>query len=409
MHIAFLCDDTTKYCDANLELCVNLAKEFHARGHQVSVLGNCENPTDPLEEERDGIRYFRFYYPINRITHQILNEYGRSHSVLRLFTDLLKHPVTALVDVIRAGTGYNPIEKRYAALLKKTNEWCPVDLAIACGGSFYTIHALAKCAVADVRVGYMLDPYWKNCVTGGRRAKKEELFAWRRLDRMVIPKLLEPDYADPAFAPYRRKGIAAEFPGIQCHKEAESGICFEKGKINLLFAGNFYEKIRSPEYLLDLMDAVPDTLCLHVLGGLYGSFNENILTHLQRLQESGRLKLHGSVPAVQARAAMDQADVLVNIGNTVENQLPSKIFEYFSTGKPVIHIQKIQNCPCVPYMERYQNMLILPETDTVDRNAARLAEFCTGERTAIPFAVIKERFDSCTIPFVADLLLSVML
>ena len=155
-----------------------------------------------------------------------------------------------------------------------------------------------------------------------------------------------------------------------------------------------------------LMDSMPENVCLHILGELYCSVGPELAAHMEQLTACGRLKLHGSVSAEQARAAMQKADVLINLGNAIDNQLPSKIFEYFSTGKPVIHIQKIPECPCLPYMERYGNALVLSEAEPVSANAEKAAAFCMEGTHCLEFDTVSARFRDCTIPYVADLFLS---
>ena len=75
--------------------------------------------------------------------------------------------------------------------------------------------------------------------------------------------------------------------------------------------------------------------------------------------------------------------MLVNIGNAVDNQMPSKIFEYISTGKPVVNIYKSPECPTLKYLERYPLALNLYEKDAEERpaeNAEKVRAFCLAHR-----------------------------
>ena len=407
MKLIFVCDNTAAAADANLNICHRLACEMKRMGHDVILLGNCETQDVPLREVIDGVEYRRFYYPINRITHAVLREYQKSRSKKKLLGMLLRHPVTAAVDVLRWLFGWNPIECRYAREIRRAVRESKTDRVIACGGSFYTIHVLAKTNVPCTRVGYMLDPYWKNHVTGGRRAYKEELFAWRRLDRMIIPPLLEKDYEAAPFAGLCKKRITAEFPGLVRGTECSAENA-EKERCGLVFAGNFYSDIRSPLPILQLLGAIApeEKLCLTVLGGMYGTFDAQTEALVQRLEADGRLCMPGTVSFAAAQAAMRQAEILVNLGNDIENQMPSKLFEYFAAGRPIVHLQRIENDPCIPYLERYPMALVLDERQSVQEKARALVSFChefAGRR--VPYSEVEQRFPACTPQFVAQQLL----
>ena len=56
----------------------------------------------------------------------------------------------------------------------------------------------------------------------------------------------------------------------------------------------------------------------------------------------------GLLPPDEAAALENRADVLVSLGNTYDNQMPSKLFGYFATGKPVLHLAVSENDPTLP-------------------------------------------------------------
>lgn len=407
MHIVFVCDETTISNGAAVNICRNLSQYFLSLGHKVSILGNRENKTAPDFENIYGVDYYRFYYPINRITHKILKDWSESKNIIKLAASLAVHPVTAAVGFARAVFGVNPIEKRYISRLKKLHSEQPIDIAIAIatGGSFYTIHALSKSRRDFVRVGYMLDPYWKNHTTGGPKAKKQELFAFAHMDKVVIPKLLEEDYNDPDFKNYKSKIMPCEFPGIiEDFNQSTSEIRLP-GQVSLVFAGNFYSGIRSPEYLLQLIKNCDKKIVFNIFGGIYGSFDSRTQRLIDELVSEGKICMHEAVSGEKVKDVLGRADVLVNIGNTVDNQLPSKIFEYFSSCKPVVHIQKIPDCPCVKYMNMYPCAIVLKENAPLKENAGRLEDFCLSEHKSVDFSTVKQIFSQCTVDYVGNVLL----
>ncbi len=120
----------------------------------------------------------------------------------------------------------------------------------------------------------------------------------------------------------------------------------ETDLIRLLFVGSFYSHIRSPIPLLNLLSesivrsqVLKERLQLHVIGP------KNVISDsLKRYPDlKSRVFLHGSLSHEVSVKSMKEATCLVNIGNSTDYQLPSKVIEYMAMGKPVLNIPCIQN------------------------------------------------------------------
>lgn len=117
-----------------------------------------------------------------------------------------------------------------------------------------------------------------------------------------------------------------------------------EGRIRMVFVGTFYRKIRSPEFLLRVFDRLLKTevggrLELHLVGRLHDC--DDLLAPYQPLL--GRhVIIHGMLDRQAAHAAMREADILVNVGNDNIYQLPSKLVEYVSVGRPVLNVVKTE-------------------------------------------------------------------
>ena len=103
-----------------------------------------------------------------------------------------------------------------------------------------------------------------------------------------------------------------------------------------------------------------------------------------------------------------EADILVNIGNAIDNQMPSKIFEYISTGKPILNFYKVPNCPTLKYLNNYPLALNLYEPDVLqdtERYSKQIKDFCMqNPGKTVPAAWIREQFKGNTDTAVANFL-----
>lgn len=121
---------------------------------------------------------------------------------------------------------------------------------------------------------------------------------------------------------------------------APSGAPANDGPARFVYLGRLYRAIRRPDFLLALFAGLAAEgdgadLELH----FYGDTSECADSFAPYAALIGRrIHLHGPVPRDRVAEAMRQATVLVNISNTTDFQLPSKIVEYAATGKPILNL-----------------------------------------------------------------------
>jgi len=114
-------------------------------------------------------------------------------------------------------------------------------------------------------------------------------------------------------------------------------------KIRLVFAGTLYRSIRNPTALLEFFRYLISTrpaaqFELHFYG-VVNNCQPCFDAYADLINTS--IFMHGLVPHEEAVRAMQEANVLVNIGNSTAYQLPSKVVEYIMSGTPVLNIAKL--------------------------------------------------------------------
>ncbi len=136
-------------------------------------------------------------------------------------------------------------------------------------------------------------------------------------------------------------------------------------KIKLVYIGTLYRNIRSPEYLLKLYKEllnfdIGNKFELHIIGNIH-----DCISFFERENDlfGSKLFLHGQIGRVEVVQAMTEADVLINIGNSTVYQLPSKVVEYASTGKPILNIVKSENDSSIAFFESYPAIFTLLEDE----------------------------------------------
>lgn len=190
------------------------------------------------------------------------------------------------------------------------------------------------------------------------------------------------------------------FPVILEHKRL---LCESHSeKIRLLFCGWLYSDIRSPKYFLDIVSRLDERFEVTFMGRECELLQERF-----PIETKAKLTTLPQQPYETALQAMADADIMINIGNSVPVHMPSKTLEYINTGKPMVNFYKMEDCPTLYYTKRYPLALNLYESDAdVDQAAKTFVRFCEENKgKTVDRDYILHEYADCTPEYIAQKIL----
>ena len=127
----------------------------------------------------------------------------------------------------------------------------------------------------------------------------------------------------------------------------------------LVFTGSLYRDIRNPDFLLRLLRAVIERTP-QIEAHFYGRVNDcaDCFAGLP----GKNYFLHGQVSRDIALKATFEADILINIGNDTNYQLPSKLVDYAASGLPIVNIVSVADDSSVDFLKNYPAAITFRDT-----------------------------------------------
>ena len=254
------------------------------------------------------------------------------------------------------------------------------------------------------KVLYIMDP--PACTTGNRgtpfrNRKLREVLA--KQDLILTTPFIREALGKCGYGEYDDKIVPVGFPMIEEHEHGDTRIInADNVKINLLFCGWMYSDIRSPKYFLDIASKLDERFCIYFMGKECDKLCERF-----DFETKAEVVTLPQQPYQTAIDAMFDADILINIGNSVPVHMPSKTLEYINTGKPMVNFYKFPDCPTKYYTDRYPLCLNLFEGDgDIDNAAERFIDFClTQKGKTVEREYIEREFADCTPQYIAQQIL----
>ena len=383
--ILFVTSDEYPFDGANTNILKTLFDcNSFLKGFDIFVMAKKRHPI--LSDFDDNILYY--IEPSEEDAFLDLNKYKTKF--VKFFIKILR-VIKVSFDKKKACSN-NKVKAVYKTLVE--NKHLGFDFIVAVmGGKFYESKAVLKFS-KRYKIPYLLyqlDPCMNNECEGKdsfKDRKRLELLLYKNAVHIITTPIIYNIHSHDTLNRYDFKTSVMEFP-LVCDKVKKRHININKTLC--VFAGALYNPIRLPHYTIKLFEAISGMNDLEVwfVGrncSQYNSYN----TPLHLICEE-------AIDRNEVGKLLDECDYFVNIGNTVINQIPSKIFDYISRGKPIINICKTENCPSLKYLKTYPLALNIIESDDFDFNVAKLKSFLLKKRNvSMPYSIIEEKFRECT-------------
>lgn len=405
MKILFVLDSLSDWCGANVNIAITIKKQLKQIGCEVLALAkyDCKRPPSTNVMEKFDKVYF-----LDSDTFELFHSATNNHEKILKKSDsifgILKHPGTLFktIDILFFNAYFTKRE-----FSKKIDEICinhNIDAVIGVVSPYYLAEAVAMSKTNAIRTVYQLDPYTNNYRLSNSKKelrRKIESNVIKKLDILFAANFVKDDLFKELEIE-SSKIIETNIPGIKVEEVSSKVYTNEEysNTVDCLFAGKFYKDIRNPKYLLDIFSELPSNYILHIAGtgceDIISSYKKNL---------GNRLIQYGQVSKQKVNELVQFSNILINVDNTINNQMPSKIVDYICTGKKIINFCKDQNTLSNHLLKNYSNGISVYENDAnIESNIEKVIKFTKTKKAYFDPNDILENYVKYTDKFVSRLI-----
>ena len=380
--------------------------DYLSKYYTVDIVTEKHSKNDPSNDVYKGYKVYRykakeyFIYKLLRLTEKDPNSVVSSFAHIKRFILRILHIrfFSELIRRIAANTAYAPrndcvevkkllITGNYSAILSLS---APIEpqyavLILAQHGILEKYNVKWFPFFSDPHATFIGTPF-------NQRDKllKLEYDIYKYADLVFTTPELYQDNKYYILNDFIDKTVPIALANIRCPQSSIQPIIFDSKKINCVYVGSFFNvAVRNPEYFFKVISSCSPNIEVHII-----CYAEDIPTKKLREQYlSGRknIKWHQRMSLQECLSIMQEADILINVGNKCTNQTPSKIFDYISTGKPIVNFYSIEDDTSKRYLELYPTKCNILETEELRTSDVETFNcFCfENAKTIIPFDQIK--------------------
>ena len=388
-------------------VCVyNLAREYIQQGLQVYCITS-QAAGQKTYEMIDGIHIYRIKEAwFGRFQAKSMSRGTASklcYKLVHVLRNICLIPLYPNVSPIRSRQVY-----RTALKLVETENIDTVVGSFRPYESVYTVLKLKRKFADQVTcISYYLDVLLQNRTMHlgsayyrwrSIRAQRKDI---RTLDRVLIP-LANRNEFESIYGKHDNVRFL-DFPMyVRKTENAKMDLPFRSGTLNLAYVGTLNLQDRNPSRLLELLAAVQSyvpNVRLHIWGN--AEEVKEIIEHYNSIAQ-----YHGYVSSECVPYILQGADWVINISNKKNsNMIPSKKFQLFASGKPILNYVFNRQDASLRYFERYANTYYVYDNQVNHQLA--VAELVDAFQKKWPLVNADEVFRENTPEIVAEKIINV--
>lgn len=317
---------------------------------------------------------FLRYYPL------------RSRSLIQNYKNAIES-ILKSVDKATIIASYTPLEAVIAA--KEIKDAHKDNVKIV----YYSTDTLSNEQGND---GFLSAEYRTKC------GIKWEKSLFSVFDKILIMECHKEHYYRDEYQEFFPKYSIVNFP-LMVKPSFTSSKKHENGKIRLVYAGTLYRKLRNPEFLLKILVELSSKMKIEAI--FLGGGDCKDLLDVAEKRSNSAVRYLGMQPHDIAMNYIASADVLLSIGNIESPMAPSKIYEYMSTGKPILHVYTYDKDPCIEPLMLYGNAICVKDTNE-NYNERMIDEFINNINM-LDTDIVFKNFVKSTPKYTVDILRNV--
>lgn len=282
------------------------------------------------------------------------------------------------------------IIKTYKKIAQKNNYSVLLSFSLP-----FTSHVIASklhsLKLSSKWIAYELDPFAYNYTLHKKKIRnrmKKELLAYKDTDIILSTYGIINENSKNGFRKeYLDKNYSVFLPNLAF----ETNSCMKNSfKYDFIYTGQFYG-IRHPNYMLDFFLNLSSSYNFAFLGSIFPT-DSNL--KLQLLKEKNKVSIFPWLPKTIVRDMIWDSSILINISNNLPNQIPSKLLDYMSTGKPILNFYYIDNDPSFLYLSKYPSVLnVKIGTPITKELITEFMNFYSVSKKQLNIALLEDRFN----------------